>query len=162
MGNAKRYITRLVAYAGGIVGYWATAALVNAANPGRREPLTGNAKRAFGLVFSPPFPAVDLDRVRLRLGARFPGIPARPQGMALGYTIYLKQPRFDEGNHADMALLLHELVHVAQYERLTPAGFARRYAEALLSDPSNERNPLEHEAYDFVQSHHAELLRAMG
>ena len=49
-------------------------------------------------------------------------------GMALGYGIFL------HADYAsDRALLLHELAHVAQYERLGRRGFLRQYLHECLT-----------------------------
>jgi hypothetical protein len=60
-----------------------------------------------------------------RLASRFGAAPGATAGMALGYGIFLRADC-----SRDRALLLHELVHTAQYERL---GF-RRFMEEYLHE----------------------------
>ena len=89
---------------------------------------------------------VDLDRVRLRTGVSLRGIPGSPWGMVLGRTVHVVPAvlRTDAIDH--MRLLLHELVHVSQFERLGRARFACRYG-ATIAMRLDTLNPLEREAY---------------
>ena len=64
-----------------------------------------------------------------KLAARFGLGPAATAGMALGHGIYV---RVDQSGRRD--LLIHELVHVAQYERLGFRRFLRQYLTECLSD----------------------------
>ena len=82
--------------------------------------------------------------------------------MALGYTIYLRQPAFEECDHRDVLLVLHELVHVAQFARGTSLDFAREYAAGLLRHLSYRANPLEREAEAFTQAHAPDVSRALA
>lgn len=61
-------------------------------------------------------------------------------GRTLGYAILLK-PRFAESSF----VVTHELVHVAQHERMGRIGFVRRYLTEL--EMMGPRSPLELEAY---------------
>jgi hypothetical protein len=145
----------------GPIGYGCTSLLLSSANPGRRQPLSLRTRRILAHCYTPWFREVDLDAIVVRLEAAFPGIPARPDGMALGDTIYLKQATFDECNIEDMLLLLHELVHVAQYRRDTRVGFARVYGTSVVFHLSNRCNPLEQEAEDFTREHAPDLVQAI-
>ncbi|MCB1235577.1 MAG: hypothetical protein KDM91_10945 [Verrucomicrobiae bacterium] len=85
-----------------------------------------------------PVPSAGL----LGLVARATGFPLfQPAGMALGRGIYL-----DEAASRSRFILVHELVHIAQYERLggVPA-FLRRYVAECLAD-GYESAALEREA----------------
>lgn len=62
------------------------------------------------------------------VGAKFGLSFAGTIGMALGYGIYLQR-----AYAGDRALLLHELAHVAQYERLGRRRFLRRYLRECLT-----------------------------
>ncbi|HUK22478.1 MAG TPA: hypothetical protein VLV45_13105 [Gemmatimonadales bacterium] len=155
-------LAQALGWALGPPGYWCTAAFLNGVNPGARAPLPARAKRILDRCYTAFFPSVDLDRIRLRCGARFPGVPVRPAGMALGHTIYLRQSRFDECDCRDMLLLIHELVHVAQFVRGTWTSFARDYAAGLLRHLSYHANPLEREARAFTESHAMDVSQALA
>jgi hypothetical protein len=62
------------------------------------------------------------------LGARFGLSFAGTIGMALGYGIFLHREYA-----TDRGLLLHELAHVAQYERLGRRRFLRQYLHECLT-----------------------------
>lgn len=61
-------------------------------------------------------------------------------GFTLGYAMVLHPDAW-----GDPGILAHELVHVAQYERLGQEGFTHLYLQALLRH-GYEQHPLEHEA----------------
>jgi len=61
-------------------------------------------------------------------------------GFTLGYGIVLQPDAW-----GDPAILAHELVHVAQYERLGPESFTRHYLQDLLQHGYGQ-HPLEQEA----------------
>ncbi len=69
-----------------------------------------------------------LPRWLRRITARWIQGPATTAGMALGYGIFL---RADQAGRRD--LLLHELVHVAQYERLGFRPFLHAYVYECLT-----------------------------
>jgi hypothetical protein len=135
--------------------------MLNLVNPGQRRKLSEKARKILRPVFAARFPYVDLDAVRLRLGSRFPGIPAHPIGMALGSTIYLKQHTLDECDLGEMLLLLHELVHVGQYHDATRIGFAGRYGYSIMLHLGNDQNQLEWEAYQFVAASQTAVWQAI-
>lgn len=85
---------------------------------------------------------------RLRELAEYCGLgPAQTIGMALGYGIFLRGDALP-----DRTLLLHELAHTAQYERLGFRGFLTRYLEEIYTGgyPSG---PLEQEARRIAEEH---------
>lgn len=86
-------------------------------------------------VVPPRLPKV-LRRIATTLGLG----PETTVGIALGYGIYLRR-----GAHDSRALLVHELAHVAQHERLGFRPFLEQYVRQCLSCgyPSGE---LEREA----------------
>lgn len=155
-------VAAALGWALGPPGYWCTATLLNRVNPGRRVPLSIRTKTILERCYRPAFPDVDLERVRLRCGARFPGVPIRPAGMTLEYTIFLRQPAFPECEPGAMLLLLHELVHVAQFVRGTRKGFAREYASGLVRYLSYYAHPLEREARAFTESRAADVSQALA
>ena len=61
------------------------------------------------------------------LAARFGVVPSATIGMALGYGIFIRSD-FARSR----ALLLHELAHTAQYERLGLRGFLAQYLHECL------------------------------
>jgi hypothetical protein len=61
-------------------------------------------------------------------------------GITLGHAIYLRRDWLN-----DRALLVHELVHVTQYERLGMRGFLQAYVEECVR-PGYPHGPLEREA----------------
>lgn len=64
-----------------------------------------------------------------------------PTGMAVGYGIFL-----ESGQHANPSLLVHEMAHVAQYERFGGIrGFLHEYLHQCLNHGYWEAE-LEHEA----------------
>ncbi|CAN5723625.1 hypothetical protein BH20VER1_BH20VER1_32160 [soil metagenome] len=75
---------------------------------------------------------VQPERIRLlivdKIPPRVPLSASSTIGMALGYGIFLRRDYC--GNRA---LLLHELAHTAQYERLGFRGFLRRYLDECLT-----------------------------
>ena len=70
-----------------------------------------------------------LPRFLRKLAARFGLGPATTAGMALGHGIFV---RADQAHRRD--LLVHELVHTAQYERLGFRRFLRQYLRECLAD----------------------------
>ena len=70
-----------------------------------------------------------LPRFLGKLAARCGLGPATTAGMALGHGIYV---RMDQSRRRE--LLVHELVHVAQYERLGFRRFLRQYLTECLAD----------------------------
>ncbi len=74
-------------------------------------------------------------------------IPSRMIGLTLGYGVYIKN-----SHQKDHALCLHELVHVAQYERFgSIKNFLKQYLFEIIQHGYSTA-PLEIEAYRFVKS----------
>lgn len=74
-------------------------------------------------------------------------LPSRMLGLTLGYGIYIKST-----HQEDHSLRLHELVHVAQYERFgSMKNFLKQYLFEIVKHGYNAA-PLEIEAYEFVKS----------
>lgn len=72
-----------------------------------------------------PFP---LDRLTKRIGGKLTQFPARALGLTARYGIYIQ-----EESRWNIELLVHELVHTAQYERLHGIlGFLRHYLRDCL------------------------------
>ena len=77
-----------------------------------------------------------------KLGLTFSGTI----GMALGYGIFIRAEYA-----GDRALLLHELAHVAQYERLGLRRFLRQYLHECLTE-GYPLGALEAEARDITET----------
>jgi hypothetical protein len=79
-------------------------------------------------------------------------------GVNVTNVIFIDTP-WDETNTDDRELMTHELVHVMQYRRfLTESGFACAYGIGFAQAGFDYReNPLEDEAYDFVDAHTADI-----
>ena len=85
---------------------------------------------------------VDLDRVRLREDAH---VAAGYSGITFDHTVFVNR-RLDPDVREDIALLIHELVHVRQAARWGHWGMARRYGLAWVMSLSYRDHPLEVEA----------------
>lgn len=112
----------------------------------------------------PLFPAVDLERVRVRTRCRLPPNQFARDGsiyaMTFGSTIYFRD-ELDEQEPSDLVKLIHELVHVEQVgrygnESAFACAYGRGYVDGggelpsyLRSPTAYHRNPLESEAYAF-------------
>ncbi len=111
------------------------------------------------------FPELDVDQIRVRTGCRLPSNKFSKEGsiyaMTFDWTIYWRDKTLTESDPTQFVKLVHEVVHVDQYQRLGgEKGFACKYGEGYL-DGSGElpsyiskptayhRNPLEAEAYNF-------------
>ena len=126
----------------------------------RAAPLSARDRAAMAPFFSRAL----LDRVRitettlgqpawiLRLLERAghgTGHPVSPIGMALGKLVLLAPELSDPDRSRRRSVLLHELVHVVQYDALGTRRFSARYVAQWLDargDPS--AMPLERDAYD--------------
>jgi hypothetical protein len=110
------------------------------------------------------FPDLDVARIRYKARSRLPPNRFADDGwvaaMTFGYTLYFRD-KLDESKAKDLALLVHEVVHVDQVRRHgSEDEFACAYGEGYLTgkgdlpghirNPSKyHRNPLEAEAYRF-------------
>lgn len=95
-------------------------------------------------------PTVNTDHIRLMPNAR--GIPKGIDAVTFGYEIYIKGV-FSEENYYDLKLLLHEMVHVRQYEEKGKFLFKAHYGFGYVSENfSYENIPLEKEAREFVNN----------
>ena len=78
------------------------------------------------------FPGLDLERVRLHRGVpRY--VPGRPAGYVNRHRIYLAAGGGEPADAEFLALLAHELVHVAQYRDLGPWCFRWAYLREYLA-----------------------------
>jgi hypothetical protein len=78
-------------------------------------------------------PGIDLDAVRL---AVLPDVVTRAMptlgGITIGHRIVIRPGVFEGDRAVLLDLLAHEMVHVAQWRRLGPAGFLVRYVTDYL------------------------------
>ena len=73
--------------------------------------------------------------------------------MTFGYTIFFKGSNIQK-SRGGLKLLMHELVHVDQVRRKGgEVAFACDYGKGYLKGGSYRKNPMEVEAYDFVDKH---------
>ncbi len=100
------------------------------------------------------YPHVDLSRVRYKVRCSLPGNWFTRENnygaITFGYKIFFKDR--DVQKREDMIhLLMHELFHIEQMERLgSQDQFACEYGKGFLqADGDYATNPLEKEAYDF-------------
>ncbi len=104
------------------------------------------------------FPGLDLSRVRIYINASLPAnwftSADDVYGMTFGYKIYFKGSGYQKSEEG-LQKLMHELVHVDQVRRRgdSETQFACDYGEGYLAAGSYEVNPLEIEAYGFVNNH---------
>jgi hypothetical protein len=88
---------------------------------------------------------VSLDKVSLITGASLGWLPGSKSGLTLNNTVYLKTEDFSVCNWEHMKLLIHELVHVEQYQTLGALQFACQYG-ALIAVEFDSNNELERAA----------------
>ena len=89
--------------------------------------------------------SVKLNKVSLYTGASLGWLPGSKDGLTLNYDVYLKTTDFSVCNWRHMKLLIHELVHVDQYETLGALEFACVYGTLIAAD-FDSNNELEIEA----------------
>ena len=128
----------------GIAVYYADKALMKSTNPGKKKKLKPMVKEIMSEFFSD----VDLDKVRLRFNSTLLAYGV-PKAMVFGHTIYWRSSSFDACEEADMALLMHELVHVRQFENDGETKFACKYGTGVVSQQKYELIPYEREAIAF-------------
>jgi len=139
---------------GGITWLAAGRPLNAAINSGGKSKLATSVKD----VMSPWFDRSLLNQVELRDHAT---LVAPPDKIALtsGYTVYWKGS-FDQCDEVDMNVLMHELVHVRQYEDLGVVWFALEYA-AETAQHGYDGNRFEKEAINFVAVYSPEMRKRM-
>ena len=71
---------------------------------------------------------------------QFQLVSATGAGLTVGYAVILR-----EGNEHKRHLLVHEFVHVGQYERMGVEGFLQEYLTQVIRN-GYEGSPMEHEA----------------
>lgn len=112
----------------------------------------------FNIFFHP----VSLDKIKIIDNALLPQnlfINNKTFGMGMGKYIFLAFPFLMEDNYS-LKILFHELVHIQQAaERKSEIKFAADYAFGFLNAKSYRKNPLEIEAYNFVQINFNILLK---
>lgn len=140
---------RPLAFLAGVVVYWLSkhaAALANL----HRKPLAldPQTRRRIHLLL----PDVDLSSLRIVSGAWLPAQAFHRSiiGMAYKDRIYVGV-RGSLDTYESFLLLVHELVHILQIQRLGELRFAGEYGcQFLYAGGYGREMPLEAEAYDFV------------
>ncbi|MDD2732813.1 MAG: hypothetical protein PHF56_02640 [Desulfuromonadaceae bacterium] len=157
--NVLEELKKLGGRAGGITIYYgakSAAAVANVAKQTNKLNARSKAK------FRPLFPHLDLDRVRIRPACDLPGNwfeseggPHKVVAMTFGYTIYCKGTHMQR-TYEKLNILMHELVHIEQIRCCgnSETEFAGDYGEGFLDAGNYRQNPLEEEAYDFVEAYH--------
>lgn len=105
--------------------------------------LSARTKRVMEEFFSD----IDIDTVRMVEHARL-AAPSKARAMTHGHKIYW-EGGFQDCQFKDQRDLMHELVHVRQYERLGSTGFYAEYGRFIATGG----NWLEIEADGFVLDH---------
>jgi hypothetical protein len=141
--------------AGGQVVYRAADAALVLRHPVRTRRRLGPETAA---RLQPLFPEVDLRGVTTVTDASLPAawFKSGTLAMTFGSRMWFKwnSMRVEETDEG-LRLLMHELVHVAQFRRLgsSKAAFACTYGKGYLRTGSYAANPLEAEAFHFVNTH---------
>ncbi|MCC6397443.1 MAG: DUF4157 domain-containing protein [Bacteroidetes bacterium] len=138
---------------------------VEALNKWRAYPISGQQLHSnTKAVMKAIFPQLDLDAVRVHSGVDV--FPSWASAITFRNTIFMRG--FVRCDYLDNEILLHELVHVRQYQQMSFWVFACRYAHEVLRGGSLEERwrlgvgieekTLEDEAYEF-QAQNAWTLR---
>jgi hypothetical protein len=109
----------------------------------------------------PLYPELDLHSASFVTSASFPAdwfqSPDQTLAMTFGTRIWFKwKRRHVEETDEGLLVLMHELVHVVQFRRLgsSKTAFACAYGIGFLNAGADyARNPLEAEAFEFVENH---------
>lgn len=140
---------------GGQAIYYAAKGVCYAANvPRMRRELWPDTIKIMNALL----PQLNLHRVRFCINSSLPGnwftSADNIEGMTFGYNLFFKGTDY-QVSWTRMRYLLHELVHVDQVRRRgdSESTFACHYGEGYLSGGSYEKNPMEVEAYNFVNGH---------
>ena len=104
--------------------------------------------------------SVSLDKVSLVTGASLGWLPGSKSGLTLNNTVYLKTTDFSACNWLHLQLLIHELVHVDQYQSLGALRFACEYGGLIALD-FDTNNWMEREAYRVENGFITELKDAV-
>ncbi|HNY32767.1 MAG TPA: hypothetical protein PKO15_17925 [Fibrobacteria bacterium] len=142
-------VLRPLAFVAGVAAYWLGKSSARLANL-RREalPLDAPTLRRLGILL----PQADLSNLRVVTGAWLPAwiFHRSIVGMAYKDRIYIAG-RGSLDTYESFLLLLHESVHLLQFQRLGEFRFAGEYGRQFLyAGGYGRRMPLEAEAYDFV------------
>lgn len=121
----------------------------------RRQELNSDTKN----IMRPLFPFLDLERIRIKSGSTLPANwfrrKAKFVAITFGYTIYCTGKKMQSTNMS-LNVIMHELVHADQIRKRdnSEIKFASDYGKGYLNTGNYRHNPLEEEAFDFVNLHH--------
>lgn len=140
---------RPLAFVAGVAAYWLGKCTARLANLRRKaSPLDAPTLRRLGILL----PQADLSNLRVVTGAWLPAwiFHRSIVGMAYKDRIYIAD-RGSLDTYESFLLLLHESVHLLQFQRLGELRFAGEYGCQFLHAGGYGRTmPLEAEAYDLV------------
>jgi hypothetical protein len=149
-------LKRLIGCISGISIYMVAKAAARIANIFvRRHELNSGTKN----IMIPLFPHLDLERIRIKSGSTLPPnwFRGRAKFVAItfGYTIYCTDIKMQSTNK-NLNVIMHELVHADQVRKRdnSEIKFASDYGKGYLHTGNYRQNPLELEAFDFVNLHH--------
>lgn len=151
--TAARKLLVAVAYVLSVPVYCLYELLVRTIN---RRPVALSAETE--LVVKPYFTDLDLDDVRLRAPAT---LLSGRAGLTLGHRIFVTR-RLDPNSPDDMALLIHELVHVRQRMRFGRFAMMHRYGVEWARQLSYHNHPMEIEARQLQRMAHENLIANDG
>ena len=150
-----RRLLVLLAHLLSVVVYSAYEVFVRVVNR-RARPLSPRLREVV-LPFVDGF-ELDIAHVRMRAPAF---VPSGPSGLTLGRRIFLtREPDADSPD--DMALLIHELVHVEQRVRYGRLAMMHRYGVEWARRLSYRDHPMEIEAREAQHAAHADLMANAG
>jgi hypothetical protein len=149
-------IRSLVGCIAGICIYFVTktvSAVVNSRTV--REGLSEDTRK----LTLPLFPHLDLNQITIRPGSSIPSNWFRRKqkyvAITFGNTIYYNGNSLQD-SVGSLNILMHELVHSDQVRmrNYSEIKFAADYGKGYLSAGNYRNNPLEEEAFDFVDHYH--------
>ena len=143
---------------GGVAIYFTARESARLRNVQRKERKLWSSTK---VVMKKFFPKLDLDKVEFCINSSLPAnwfeSPDKVQAMTFGTRMYFKGSNIQK-SRAGLKLLMHELVHIDQIRRKGgETAFACAYGKGYLESGSYRQNPLEVEAFNFVDKHGSSL-----
>jgi len=150
--SALSELKRAGGSAGGVAIYSAAKVAAELSNVQRKDRKLWKTTRAEMRKY---FPKLDLTKVTFHINSTLPGnwfqTAGSVEAMTFGYTIFFKHSDYQKSRKG-LKYLMHELVHVDQVRRKGgEIAFAQAYGRGFLAAGNYRDNPLEVEAYEFVE-----------